>query len=66
MATMMHSSADASATPSRWQDSQQQPPPPPANAGAVQAGWVATKKASWDKNRDQDLEREQRERQRLG
>ena len=38
MATMMRSSTGASATLSRWQDSQQQLPPP-----QQQAGWVAMK-----------------------
>ena len=64
MATMMRSSAGASATPSRWQDSLQQPPPPPANAGSSSSRMGSYEKASWDKNRDQDLEREQRERDR--
>ena len=44
MATIMRSSADASATPSRWQDSQQQLLHPRQMQGVVQAGWVATKK----------------------
>ena len=71
MATMMRSSSGASATPSRWPDSQQQqqkhlpPPPPSANVGSSSTSrMVGYEKASWDKNRDQDLEREHRERER--
>ena len=63
MATMVRSSAGASATPSRWQDGQleQQPPPPAANAGSSSSRMSSYEKVSWGKNRDQDLEREQRE-----
>ena len=63
MATMMRSSVYARATPSRWQDSQQQPPPP-ANAGGSSSRMGSYEKASWDKIKDQDLEREHRERDR--
>ena len=69
MATMMRTSSGASATPSRWPDSQQQqhlpPLPPPANVGSSSTSRMGGyEKASWDKNRDQDLEREHRERER--
>ena len=66
---MMRSSAGASTTPLSWPDNQQQqqqhPPPPPANVGSTTSMMGSYEKASWDKNRDQDLEREHRERERL-
>ena len=65
MVTMMRSSSGASATPLRWPDSQQQqqqPPPPPANVGSSSTSRMGSyEKASRDKNRDQDLERELKE-----
>ena len=66
----MLSSSGANATPSRWPDSQQHqqqhpPPPPLANVGNSSTSRTGGyEKASWDKNRDQDLERGHRERER--
>ena len=66
MASMVRSSSGASATPSRPDSQQQPPPPPPANTGSSSTSRMGGyEKASWDKNRDQDLEREHRERERL-
>ena len=59
MASMMRSSAGASSTPLKWQDSQQHSPPLP-NAGSSSSRRSSYDKGSWDQNRDQGLEREQR------
>ena len=62
MASMMRSSAAgaSSSTPLKWQDSQQQQPPPPPNAGSSSSRRSSYDKGTWDQNRDQGLEREQR------
>ena len=65
MASMMRSSAGASATPLHWHDSQQQQPSLSTNAGSSSSNRRSSyDKGSWDKNRDLELEREQRERER--